>query len=202
MVSIDLAKPTAILLADCYKTALNDLPHSTGRGVVQNCETVLQAARTAGLLVCYSATVFREGYVEINPANKLFGPRKAANNPPISVPSELIHPALAPQRGDVVIGKHRVSALHGTELDLVWRANSIENVILLGYATSGVITSTLRAAADLDYRIFVVEDCCADADVDAHDFLMKKLFPPQAKIASAAEISRIFNAQAPVIKGY
>ena len=199
MVAIDLTKPTAILLADCYKTALNDLPHSTERGVVQNCETVLRAARASRLLVCYSATVFRAGYVEINPANKIFGPRKVSSSPPVSAPGELIHPAVAPQNGDVVIGKHRVNALHGTELDLVWRANSIANVILLGFATSGVIISTLRAAADFDYRIFVVEDCCADADVDVHDFLIKRIFPRQAEIVSAAELSQTLNVHAAAI---
>ena len=61
-----------------------------------------------------------------------------------------------------MVGKHRVNALYGTALDLILRANALDTLIILGYATSGVVLSTVRAAADLDYRLVVVEDCCAE----------------------------------------
>ena len=38
----------------------------------------------------------------------------------------------------------------------------------MGHATSGVILSTVRLAADLDYHVIVVEDGCADRDPDVH----------------------------------
>ena len=37
-----------------------------------------------------------------------------------------------------------------------------------GVATSGVVLSTLRLAADLDYRLTVLADCCADRDAEVH----------------------------------
>jgi len=40
------------------------------------------------------------------------------------------------------------------------RARGIETLILTGIATSGVVLSTLRHAADADYRLLVVGDCC------------------------------------------
>ena len=55
------------------------------------------------------------------------------------------------------MGKHRVNALHGTALDLILRANARDTLIILGYATRGVVLSTVRAAADLDYRQIVVQ---------------------------------------------
>ena len=84
---------------------------------------------------------------------------------------QLIHPAVLPLAGEVVVGKHRVNALYGTALDLILRANTIDTLLILGYATSGVVLSTVRYAADLDYRLVVIEDCCADQDPDVHDFL-------------------------------
>ena len=96
---------------------------------------------------------------------------RVPGQPPISDPVELIHPAVRPAAGEVVVGKHRVNALHGTALDLILRANARDTLIMLGYATSGVVLSTVRAAADLDYRLVVVEDCCADQDADVHAFL-------------------------------
>jgi nicotinamidase-related amidase len=58
---------------------------------------------------------------------------------------------------------------------------------LFGIATSGVVLSTLLHAADGDYRLFVVKDCCADLDQDLHVNLVDKLFPRQASVVSAAD---------------
>jgi len=60
--------------------------------------------------------------------------------------------------------------------------------LLLGHATSGVIVSTVRYAADADYRLVVVEDGCADRDAEMHTFLMQRLFPRQATVVSAETV--------------
>jgi nicotinamidase-related amidase len=179
---------TTLLIADFYDAIMSTLPHATNRQVVETTQRLQRTARDAGLLVCYCATAFRPGYVEISDRNKVFRERKRAGQPAISDPVQLIHKAVAPSAGEVVVGKHRVNALYGTALDLIWRANGIESVILLGYATSGVVLSTVRYAADLDYRLIVVEDCCADQDTEVHDFLMQRLFPRQAEVVTAAEV--------------
>lgn len=172
---------TALLIADFYGEVMNTLPHAVEREVVAKTQELQQAARAAGLLVCYSATVFRPGYPEISP-------RKASGTPAVSDPLQVIHPAVQPQAGEVVVGKHRVNALYGTDLDLTLRANTVDTIILLGYATSGVVLSTTRYAADADYRLFIVADCCADADAEVHDFLTQRIFPRQAEVVNAAEI--------------
>ncbi len=55
-------------------------------------------------------------------------------------------------------------------------------MILTGIATSGVVLSTLRDAADQDYRMVVIGDCCADADPEVHRVLTEKVFPRQADV--------------------
>ncbi|MML54732.1 isochorismatase family protein [Salmonella enterica subsp. enterica] len=40
----------------------------------------------------------------------------------------------------------------------------MENLILTGITTSGVVLSTVGQAFDLDYYLIVVSDCCADPD--------------------------------------
>ena len=45
---------------------------------------------------------------------------------------------------------------------MILRSKNVETLILMGHATSGVILSTVRLAADLDYNLVVVEDGCAD----------------------------------------
>ncbi len=179
---------TALLIADFYAEMMNTLPHAIERGVVAKTQALQQAAREAGLLVCYSATVFRPGYVEISDRNKTFSQRKASGQPAVSDPLQVIHEGVKPIDGEVVVGKHRVNALYGTDLDMTLRANDIDTIVLLGYATSGVVLSTTRYAADADYRLFVVEDCCSDQDVEVHDFLTQRIFPRQAEVVAAAEV--------------
>ena len=99
----------------------------------------------------------------------------------------VIHPDVRPRDGEVVVGKHRVSALFGTGLDVALTGNNINTIILLGYATSGVVLSTTRYASDRDYRLFIVADCCADSEPEVHDFLIARILNRQADIVTASE---------------
>jgi nicotinamidase-related amidase len=195
MPDVILDKPkTALLIADFYRDMMTTLPHAIERKVVEKTQAVQKAARDAGILVCYSATVFRPGYVEISDRNKTFSQRKASDQPAISDPMLVIHEAVRPIEGEVVVGKHRVNALFGTDLDMTLRANNIETIILLGYATSGVVLSTTRYAADADYRIIIAEDCCSDSDIEVHDFLTQRIFPRQADVVQSEDVIKALAA--------
>jgi nicotinamidase-related amidase len=50
-----------------------------------------------------------------------------------------------------------------------------------------VVLSTLRQAADLDYRLTVLADGCLDADPEVHRVLLGKVFPRQAEVTSIAD---------------
>jgi Isochorismate hydrolase len=98
-----------------------------------------------------------------------------------------VHAAVAPHTGDIVVTKKRVSAFTGSDLDVVLRSLDVDSLVLTGIATSGVVLSTLRQAADLDYGLTVLRDCCADADEEVHRVLLDNVFPRQATVVSAAE---------------
>jgi len=97
-----------------------------------------------------------------------------------------IHPDIAPQPGDCVVTKRRVSAFSGSDLDVVLRAQAITHLALCGIATSGVVLSTLREAADKDFQLTVLADCCADGDEEVQRVLLTKVFPRQAEVLTAA----------------
>ena len=179
---------TALLIADFYEAMMESVPHAVERGVVERTVALQGAAREAGVMVCYCATVFRPGYPEIGARNKTFGQRKASGQAAVFDPLDVIHPAVAPVEGEVVVGKHRVNALYGTGLEVALRANDINTLVILGYATSGVVLSTVRYASDSDYNLYVVEDCCSDPDVEVHDFLTGRIFPRQAEVVQSMEV--------------
>jgi nicotinamidase-related amidase len=56
-------------------------------------------------------------------------------------------------------------------LEVILRSRGIDTLILTGIATSGVVLSTLREAADKDYGLVVLSDACL---TEAHH--RKKIF--------------------------
>lgn len=50
-----------------------------------------------------------------------------------------------------------------------------------------MVLSTIRQAADLDFRLTVLSDACADRDEEVHRVLTEKVFPKQATVLTVAE---------------
>jgi nicotinamidase-related amidase len=150
--------------------------------------TAISAARAASIPVIYVVVAFRPGFPEISPRNKSFSATRqqqsSSSTPMITME---IHPAIGPQPTDIVVTKRRVSAFSGSDLEVVLRAQDISHLVLCGIATSGVVLSTLREAADKDYQLTVLADCCVDGDEEVHRVLLSKVFPRQAEVIQASE---------------
>lgn len=190
--TLDKAK-TAVLMADFHVDRMGANPLVKERRVIENSCALLEAARQAGVLVIYVVVNFREGYPEVSDRNKSFRARKLSGQPPARDPLTLIIPEVPPKPGEPLVVKHRVNAFFGTDLEQILRAQGIETLILLGHATGGVILSTVRYAADADYELVVVEDCCADRDQEVHTFLMERIFPHQATVTSSQEVIKALS---------
>lgn len=143
-----------------------------------------QTARNAGALVVFVGTAFQPGYPEISPRNKVFA--KTRDQPTDLTGPIQFDPRIAPQDNEPVVTKHRVGAFGPTSLEQILRARNIDTVVLAGIATSGAVLSTLRSAADLDYRIDVLSDCVAEPDPEVQKVLLEKVFPVQADVIDTA----------------
>jgi nicotinamidase-related amidase len=166
------------------------------RGIVERFEPdeylerlskAITAARAADVTVVYVTVGFRPGHPEISARNRTFSAAAGAGAYVEGDPSTEIHPAVAPRPGDPRVTKRRVSAFAGSDLDVLLRGLDAGTLVLTGIATSGVVLSTLRQAADLDYRLVVLADACLDADPEVHRVLAEKVFPRQADVLSVAE---------------
>jgi len=152
-------------------------------------QAAVEAARKAGVPVIHVVVGFRPGAPEVAADHAAFGPLKTAGRLEPG-PMLEIHPALRPLDGEVVVTKHRVGAFLGTDLDMILRAQQVRTLVLAGVATSGVVLSTVRYAADADYRLVVLSDACADGDPQVHACLVERVFPRQATVMTAAEYAR------------
>ena len=156
--------------------------------VVEAADRAAKAARAAGIPVMFVRVGFRPGYPEAVASNLSFGRISQAGDAMAQDhPATQVHAALSPLPDEPVIVKRRVSAFAGSDLDLLLRAAGADTLVLAGISTSGVVLSTVRQAADLDYRLVVLADACGDRDPEVHRVLTEKVFPRQALVTSVDE---------------
>ncbi len=172
----------ALLVMDVQNSILK-LLGSGAADYINKVKLAVEKAHTAEIQVIYVVVRFKKGFPEVSANNKTFSAiRQRAEDFEESLNSNSTDPVIDPIGDDLVVIKKRVSAFSGSDLEMILRAQEITELILCGVATSGVVLSTLRYAADSDYKIKVLSDCCYDGDDDVNRILMEKVFPRQADV--------------------
>ena len=192
--SIDRGR-TAVLIMDYENQILGMLPDKTQAVVLDNASAILREARQAHLPVIYVVVRFRDGYPEVSRQNKRFAGLKESGRLREGTPGAEIHARVAPQPGDIVVTKRRVGAFSTTDLESILRANNISTLAMFGISTSGVVLSTVRWAADMDYQLVVISDACADMDDEVHRVLAEKVLAAQATVVSTYEFTKALGAK-------
>ena len=157
--------------------------------VVDAADRAVKAARAHEVPVMFVRVAFRPGYPEVAETNTTFSAtaRNAGDALTQDHPATQVHASLEPRENEPVIVKRRVSAFSGSDLDVLLRGANADTLVLAGIATSGVVLSTLRQAADLDFGLIVLADACADRDPEVHRVLTEKVFPRQAQVVTTDE---------------
>jgi nicotinamidase-related amidase len=176
----------ALLVMDLQNGIVDRLGERSAE-LVATLADAMAAARTAHVQIILVRVAFRDGSPDISPKNLAFSAYLGSGALGDSDDSTQIHPGVAPRAGNIVVTKKRVSAFSGSDLQVVLRSLGVDSLVLTGIATSGVVLSTLREAADLDYVLTVLRDGCLDGDEEVHRILMDKVFPRQASVVSTAE---------------
>jgi nicotinamidase-related amidase len=176
---------TALLIMDVQQGIVDRFARDGG--YLDRLAAAIAAARSAGITVIYVTLAFRPGYPEVSEHNKPFSAVAGTGRFTDADPGVHIPAVIAPAPGEVTVTKRRVSAFTGSDLEVLLRARGTSHLVLAGIATSGVVLSTLRQAADLDYQLTVLADGCLDADPDVHEILLGKVFPRQAQVTTIAD---------------
>lgn len=71
--------------------------------------------------------------------------------------------------GETVLWKQGSSAFHGTGLDAHLKASGIDELVVAGAVAAFCVTSTVRQASDLGYRVLLPQDALLGFDLPAHD---------------------------------
>lgn len=74
-----------------------------------------------------------------------------------------------PLESETVFGKSANSAFIGTELENHLRQAGIETLIIAGLTTDHCVSTTVRMAGNLGFRVYLIEDACATWDKTGPD---------------------------------
>lgn len=171
---------SALLVMDVQSWIVERMALSS---VLEPINEAIEAAREAAIPVIFVGIRFRPGSPDLSTRNMTFGSHR---DPQREVDVE-IDPRLDARQDDIVVVKKRASAFAGSDLEVVLRSLDVTALVLAGITTGGVVLSTVRQAADADYALTVLADCCDDPDEEIHRVLMTKVFTRQAVVQTTAE---------------
>ncbi|WP_371643295.1 MFS transporter [Streptomyces mirabilis] len=185
---------TAVLLMDFQPVVLGAVPDP--QGVLARAGEALAWARAHGAHVVFVRVALADKDAAAVPAhNKTFSQAVAAGYLTDGTAATAVHESLKAEEDDLTVRKTRISAFASdTDLRAELRARNVDTLVLAGLSTSGVVLTTLRQAADEDYRLFLLADATADPDPEVHRVLMEKVFPHQAEIISTADLAALSTA--------
>lgn len=178
---------------------INDLVHPDGAGAqtyVPRCRErnvyastalAIERARSAGVMIGYVRVGFSPDYRECPPGSPVFS--KARDNGIFKLGhwGTEVFADFAPREGDADIIKHRVSPFYGTTLAPLLSAKGIRRLVLSGVSTNGVVSAAVREGHDRDFQCVLLEDCCAGATDDEHNFALAGL-RRFATVSTASEV--------------
>jgi len=176
---------TALLVMDYQRAIVSQI--SAADALVARARETIQLVRDQGGTIGYVRVAFADGEVPGGSMGKRIAPDQLAMYHADAAQTQ-IDDRIAPQPGDIVVRKVRVGPFGSTDLDEQLRARGIDTLLLAGISTSGVMLSAVRDGHDRDYRLIVVSDLTADRDQDVHEFLLRRIFPRQAEVISAADL--------------
>lgn len=81
-------------------------------------------------------------------------------------PGNAFRDGFEPRADEAVVSKSVNSAFIGTDLDLRLRRLGVDTVAVFGVSTDMCVSTTVRMASNLGYRVIVVGDACFCFDLD------------------------------------
>ncbi|GAB0103959.1 cysteine hydrolase [Nocardia sp. JMUB6875] len=169
---------TALLSLDM----INELLHPDGkfaafgypqearrRGTIDRAATALARARAQGIPVMHVAIGFSPDYAEGTTVSPLLGQAPQYGSLQLGTWATEFLDEVAPESGEPVIVKHRVSAFYNTDLELRLRALGIERVLLMGCSTDLVVQATAREAHDRDFIVEILADATSSESPELHE---------------------------------
>jgi nicotinamidase-related amidase len=171
------------------------------KDILDRAAGTIKLAKEKGVVVAHCRMAFDDDQsANLPETNMLFA--GLAKNPTrlammhVDSPEAAFHEKVAPQEGDIVFRKNRIGPFQGKgphDFRAILKDRGIDTLIVGGVATGGAVLATVVQAADLDYRIVVLEDCCGDPDPDLHRVLVDKILKKRGVIINSTDLENLIG---------
>jgi nicotinamidase-related amidase len=154
-----------------------------------DCETLLKAARQAGIPIIHTNVAFQPGgrdggvFFRKVPALKCF---ESGAHPELAAFAE----GLEPIAGETVITKQYASAFFATSLSSTLTALGIDTLLIAGLSTSGCVRASAVDCCQHGFIPVVVREAVGDRAPGPHE---SNLFDLQAKYAEVASLADVLG---------
>ena len=186
-VVIDIIKD--LVNADGKLAAMGIASHAVSQNLITNTKYFLDYARSNGIKVIHVKVNYEKGYPEIkNSKMPMYQGMEQMNVLIKGDPGAEIVDELKPLDGEAVLIKSRINPFTNHEFHKVLIENKIDTIILAGVATNFAVEEAARTAAQADYRVIVLKDCCASMNKEMHDFAINVILPNFATVTSSKEL--------------
>ena len=186
------APHTALLVMDYQAGIVTRVPEA--EQLLERARAAIDLVRDWGGQVGYVRVAFDDDDLDFPESSRMGAlVRDSGGALHADSPTTAIDERVAPAPGDVVVRKTRVGAFSTTDLHDQLQDLGVDTIVLAGISTSGVVLSTVIEAHDLDYRVLVLADGCADTDPEVHTFLLEKIFPRRAAVITLAELPALLS---------
>jgi nicotinamidase-related amidase len=194
---------TAVLLIEYQNEFATEggVLHGAVAGVMQstnmlsNTQTLVRAARSAGVTVMHAPITFAPGYGELT--RHPYGILKGVVDGKCFIKGSwgaAIIDELAPVDGDIVIeGKRGLDTFASTNVDFILRSKGIKTVIIGGFLTNCCVESTMRTAYENGYDVVTLTDCVAGISPEEHHNAITYDFPMFSTPMKSADVIEKFG---------
>ena len=157
----------ALIVVDMVKDNMKpEYPISTQvRALVPRLQRLLIAARAKGFPVVFACDSYLPDDFIFRGKMK---PHAIQGTPGAEVIEEL-----SPHPTDLVIPKRRFSAFFQTGLEGILKVRRVDTLAVVGVATNVCVLMTALDGICHDFRVFVLEDCCASYRPEIHQSTVK-----------------------------
>ncbi|MCW9732954.1 cysteine hydrolase [Avibacterium sp. 20-15] len=152
------------------------------RSAIQPCESVLAAARQAGLFIIHTREGHRADLSDCPPAKLTRGGKtfigEQGPKGRILIRGEEGHdiiPELYPIAGEPIIDKPGKGAFYQTDLHLILQNQGIKTLIVCGVTTEVCVNTTVREANDRGYECIIPEDCVGSYFPEFQEYALKMI---------------------------
>jgi nicotinamidase-related amidase len=212
-ITLDLTR-TALVIIDMQRDFLEPggfgetLGNDVGRlaPAVPACRRVLDAARSARMLVIHTREGHRPNMADAPPAKVERGvpsARIGCAGPMGRIlirgePGHDIIPELAPLPEEPVLDKPGKGAFYQTDLELMLRNRGIENLLVCGVTTEVCVHTTVREGNDRGYRCVVLGDCCGSYFPEFHEVGLRMIAAQGGIFGWVSDSTRLIGAMGSV----